>query len=181
MGQDTDQIRQEIADTRDQMGETVEAIGYKTNVKARTRDNISGKVDAVRERIAGPAGAVSDAASSLGDRASSLGDSAPSTDDVKRKAGQAVGLAQENPLGLAIGAVSIGFIAGLLLPSTRIENAKLGPIADDVKSQIKEAGQDAFEKGKAVAGDAVQAAQENAADAARQTKDAVQDSAAQHA
>ena len=35
---DPDQLRQEIERTREQLGETVEALVYKTDVKARAKD-----------------------------------------------------------------------------------------------------------------------------------------------
>ena len=56
-------------------------------------------------------------------------DATPSGGDVKQKTRQAAGLAKENPLGLAIGAAAIGFLAGLAVPSTRVEDEKLGPVA----------------------------------------------------
>ena len=51
-----------------------------------------------------------------------VSDATPSGDDVKQAGKQAVGLVQENPLGLAIGAVAVGFLAGMLIPSTKIED-----------------------------------------------------------
>ena len=62
------------------------------------------------------------------------------TEQVKHGARQAVGVAQENPLGLAVGAVAVGFLAGMLIPRTRVEDEKLGPMADQVKEQVKETG-----------------------------------------
>jgi hypothetical protein len=56
---------------------------------------------------------------------------------------------QENPLGVAVGAVAVGFLAGMVIPSTRIENEKIGPMADHVKDQVKESGQEVLERGKA--------------------------------
>ncbi len=38
MGEDAQAIRAEIAATREQMGETADAIAYRADVKARTRD-----------------------------------------------------------------------------------------------------------------------------------------------
>jgi hypothetical protein len=140
MGQDPDMIRRDIEDTRERMGDTVDALGYKTDVKGRAGD----KVSALKEKVTG---------------------AAPSTDDVKGGAKQAVGIAQENPLGLAIGAVAVGFLAGMLIPSTKVENEKLGPMADQVKDQIKETGAEALEHGKAVASETASAA----ADAAKST------------
>ncbi len=149
MGQDPDMIRRDIEDTRERMGDTVDALGYKTDVKARAGD----KVGAIKDKITG---------------------AAPSGGDVKDGARQAVGVAQENPLGLAIGAVAVGFLAGMLVPSTRVEDEKLGPVADQVKSQIADTGQEALERGKEVASQTVSAA----TDAAKET---AQEQGQQHA
>ena len=160
MGQDPDMIRRDIEDTRERMGDTVDALGYKTDVKARASD----KVGAVKAKVTG---------------------ATPSTGDVKHGARQAVGIAQENPLGLAVGAVAVGFLAGMLIPSTTVEDEKLGPMADQVKDQIKDTGQEALEHGKAVASETASAA----ADAAKSTAqeqgqahaDELKDSAQDHA
>jgi uncharacterized protein DUF3618 len=143
MGQDPDAIRAQIEDTRGQMGDTIEAIGYKTDVKSRARDKVN--------RVMGKAN-----------------DATPSTGDVKQGAQQAVSVAQENPLGLAIGAVAAGFITGMLIPSTSVENEKLGPMADSVKEKAVETGQEALEHGKQVAQDVAQNAQETARESGHQ-------------
>jgi ElaB/YqjD/DUF883 family membrane-anchored ribosome-binding protein len=125
------------------MGDTIEAIGYKADVKSRTKDKVN--------RVMG--------------RAS---EATPSTGDVKQGAQQAVSVAQENPLGLAIGAAAVGFIAGMVVPSTRVENEKLGPMSDQLKDQVKETGQEALERGKQVAQEAAQSAQETARESGQQ-------------
>ena len=137
MGQDPDAIRSQIEDTRGQMGDTIEAIGYKTDVKSRARDKVN--------RVMGKAN-----------------DATPSTGDVRQGAQKAASVAQENPLGLAIGAVAAGFIAGVLIPSTSVEDEKLGPVADSVKEKAVETGQEALEHGKQVAQDVAQSAQQTA-------------------
>ena len=144
MGEDPDAIRDEIADTRERMGDTIDALGYKADVKSRTKDNVSGKVDSVKERLG-----------LAGQKAS---DMTPDTEQVKGQARKAAGIAQENPLGLAVGAAAVGFLAGMLVPSSRVEDEKLGPMADRVKEQAKETGQEALERGKEVAQSAAQSA-----------------------
>ena len=47
MGQDASEIRQNIEVTRQRMGETVEALSYKTDVRARVGDAVAGKRDAI--------------------------------------------------------------------------------------------------------------------------------------
>lgn len=140
MGEDPGAIREDIAQTRERMGDTVDALAYKGDVKARAKDSVTGKFDAVKATVSG------------------VTDAAPDTDDVKQSARKAVGVAQENPLGLAIGAVAVGFLAGMLVPSTRVENERVGPIADQVKDEVKQAAQTAMEHGKEAAQDAAQAA-----------------------
>ena len=53
MGQDPGEIREEIEDTRARMGETVEAIGYKTDVKSRASDKVSGTIESVKSKVGG--------------------------------------------------------------------------------------------------------------------------------
>ena len=153
MGQDPSRIREEIEQTRSEMGETVEAIGYKADVPSRARD----KVDEARDKV-------SETKDNL---VAKVSGATPDSGDVKDGARRAAGVAQENPLGLAIGAAAFGFILGLAMPSTPVEDRKLGPIADDMKSKAQETGREAVERGKQVAQDAAEAATEAAKESAQ--------------
>jgi ElaB/YqjD/DUF883 family membrane-anchored ribosome-binding protein len=146
MGQDPGQIRDDIDATRARMGDTAEALGHKADVPGRARDAISGKVESVKSTFSGAKDSVSEAT--------------PSGDNVKQGARQAVGIAKENPLGLAIGATAVGFVAGLLIPSTKVEDERIGPMADQVKEQAKEKGQEAVDRGKHVAEQAAETVKE---------------------
>jgi hypothetical protein len=176
VGQDPDQIRQDIEDTRAEMSETVEAIGYKADVPSRAKDKVSETVDNVKNKVSGTAtrakealtGTTSRVADAAGGAASRVGDATPSGGEVKQQAKRAVGLAQENPLGLAVGAVALGFLAGLAVPSTRMENQRLGPVADQVKDKVKETGQEALDRGKQVAQEAASSAAETARERTRE-------------
>jgi gas vesicle protein len=166
MGQDPDAIRREIEDTRGRMGETVEALGYKADVPTRTKEKVTGKVTGVKERITGAAGSVNE--------------STPSRGDVKHAARKGAGVAQENPLGLAIGSVAIGFLAGMLIPESRVEHEKLGPVADQVKDQVRSTGQEALEHGKQVAQEVAETAQSSVQQAKEDVKETAQSSAQEH-
>jgi len=165
MGQDTRRIRAEIDDTRQRMGETVEALSYKTDVKARTRDSISRKRDAVVGTVVGVKDAI---VGTTGDVAGTVTDTLPSGEQIGDTARQAASVAQQNPLGLAIGSIAVGFLAGMILPSTRVEDERLGEAADQVKSRLVETGQQALEHGKAVAQDTLESASQTAQESARQ-------------
>jgi gas vesicle protein len=144
------------------MSETVEAVGYKADVPSRTKDAVSDKVENMKSKVSDTATRAKEAVVGTASRA---GDATASRGQVKQAGRRAAGMAKENPLGLAIGAVAVGFLAGMLIPSTRVEDEKIGPMADQVKEQIKETGQEALEHGKAV----VQETASSAADAAKQT------------
>jgi ElaB/YqjD/DUF883 family membrane-anchored ribosome-binding protein len=159
MGQDPDAIREEIEQTRAEMGETVEAIGYKADVPSRAKEKVSEKVDNVKAKVSDTAARARDA---VGGTASRAGEATPGADEAKQSARRAVGLAQENPLGLAIGAVAVGFLVGLAVPSTRVEDERLGPVADQVKDKVKETGQEALDRGKQVAQEVASSAADTA-------------------
>ena len=152
MGQTSDHIREDIEETRERMGDTVEAIGYKTDVKSRVKENIAEKKDAVVSRVTG---------------------AVPDGHQVKSGA-RKVGISKENPLGLGIAAVAAGFVLGTLLPSTNVEDEKLGEMSDQVGEKAREVGQEAMERGKQVAREAVDSAKETAGE---QSGDAAQEMA----
>jgi ElaB/YqjD/DUF883 family membrane-anchored ribosome-binding protein len=189
VGQEPDRIRAEIEATREEMSETVDALGYKADVKSRAKESLQEKRDSAKESIVGATQSVKDkivgAGESVSDGVSgvtgTVSDRTPDAQDVKRKARRAKGLAQENPLGLAIGSVAVGFIAGLLIPTTRVEDEKIGPVADDVKERVKETGQEALEHGKQVAQEAAQSAQETVKESGQEHAQQVRDSAQGHA
>jgi gas vesicle protein len=167
MGQDPGEIRQDIEATREQMGDTVEALSYKADVKARAKDSITDRVDSVKSRV--------------GLASSKVSDGTPDGQDIKQGARRAKGLAEENPLGLAIGAIAVGFIAGLAVPATRVEDERLGPMADQVKDQAKETGQEALERGKQVAHQTAQSAKETVQQSGQEHAEQLKESAAQGA
>ena len=156
MGEDPDRIRQQIEATRNEMGDTVDALTYKADVKSRAKESLMGTKDSIKSKVVG----VSDA-----------------TPDGARRA---AGVAQENPLGLAIGSVAVGFIAGLLIPASRVEDRKLGPVADDVKAKAKETGQEALERGQQVAQEAAESARDTVQEKGREHGEALASSAQQN-
>jgi hypothetical protein len=156
MGQDSTAIRNDIEQTRDEMSDTVDALGHKADVKTRTKEALGTRKDALVSKVSG---------------------STPDGTDVKQGAKRAAGVAQENPLGLAIGSLAVGFLAGMLIPSSRVEDEKIGPVADQVKEKAKETGQEAIERGKQVAGEAAESAKQTAQESGRQHADELRSSA----
>jgi Protein of unknown function (DUF3618) len=147
MGQDPSDIRAEIEETRARVGDEVDALSYKTDVPARVGDYVDDKKQAVKDKLTGTKDSVAGTASKV----------VPSGQQV----GRVKGTAERNPLGLAVGAAALGFVAGLLIPSTRLENERMGEISDRVVDAAKDTAGDAVERGKQVAQDAAQTAMES--------------------
>jgi hypothetical protein len=122
MGKDASEIRRKIEETRSRLGDTVEALSYKADVPARVKDAVNARVETVKETIGDVMSNVKDAVGGVKQRAaqgwSETAERVPSGEDVKNAARRGVGIAAENPLGLAIGAAALGFLAGLLMPVT---------------------------------------------------------------
>jgi gas vesicle protein len=160
MGKAPDELRQEIEETRSRMGETVEAIGFKADVPSRAKEKLSETKESMMQSVRGAKDRATSAVAGATDSASNA---APTAEGIKHQTRRATGFAQENPIGLAAGAIAVGFLAGLALPATRVEQERMGPIADEVKDIAVETGREVVDKAKEVA----QEASQNAMDTAR--------------
>ncbi|HET6171905.1 MAG TPA: hypothetical protein VFD90_04845 [Gaiellales bacterium] len=107
-------------------------------------------------------------------------DAAPDRQEVAGQARRATSVAEQNPLGLAVGSVAAGFLVGMLLPSTRIEDERLGSAADDVKEQALEVGQETLEHGEQFAKDAAQTASETAKQSGQEHAEDLRSSVQEH-
>ena len=191
---------------RERIGERIDALSYKADVPARVGDSLAEKRDSLVDRVKGlmpgssqktsggetvmgqaqqASGKVKEQAQQAQGRVKGLisrgTERAPSREDLKQQAQRARGMVQENPLGLAVGAAAAGFLLGLLLPSTRTEDEKLGQVADTVKAKAAETGQEALERGKQVAQDVAQSAQQTAKESGSQHADELRQTAQQKA
>ena len=160
MGKDATQIRSEIEATRAQMGDTVEAIGFKADVPARVRDDVNNRIESVKGTIAdavtgskkkarGTAKRVANrAANAVGDSQQAVGDAVVTTKN-------AAGMALENPIGLALGALALGFLGGLLIPTTDIERQRIGPIRNEISNRAQTAVAEAVDAGKTIVSETI--------------------------
>lgn len=102
-----------------------------------TRSHLSDGVDAVK--------------SAVSDTAARIADAVPSADELRAGADRLDALIKDNPVGVAVGSVAVGFLMGLLLPRTAIESHRL----NDVKQMAKDAGAQVVEAGKQMVLDTV--------------------------
>ncbi len=149
MDQDPSELRSQLEETRARVGDEVDALSYKTDVGARVGDYVGDKKEAVASRLSGAKGVVT---KPIPDRA---------------QLQRARYAAERNPLGLAVGAAGVGFAIGLLLPTTRVEDEKLGPASD----KVGEVAREGWEHGKQIAQESVEGAMETTKESASRHAD----------
>ena len=173
MGEDPRDVEQRIENTRERMGDTVDALSAKADVPGRVKGYVEDKKDAVTSKVSGAKEKVTGITGSTGDNAS----------QVAQAARKSAGIVKENPLGLAIGSVAAGFLLGMALPTSRIEDERLGPMSDQVKDQAREVGGEAVEHGKefaqAAAETAKETGQEHASDLQRSLRESARETVEQ--
>jgi hypothetical protein len=178
---EVDEIRQQIDDSREHLGEAVGALAYKADVQHRGKEALHDKKEAVMENVEELKGKLPGSGDGEGGIAetiksklpsgedvsdkvdalkSTMPDKAPSSDDVKATAQQAAANAGEHPIAMAAGAAVAGLAAGLALPATDLERHKLAPAAQDARAQAQSAARGAVQQAKAVAKDVVSSAAE---------------------
>ena len=163
MGKDPSDIRAEIEETRGRVGDEVDALSYKTDVSARAGDFVDEKKQAVKDKVAGARDAVTGTVSRT----------VPSG----RTVGRVKDTAERNPVGLAIGAAAVGFVVGLMIPATRVENERMGEMSDRVVETAKETAGDAVERGKQVVQEAAETAKESGREQGQQLASNLQERA----
>jgi gas vesicle protein len=140
MAQTSDELRADIERTREGMGDTVDALAYKADVPSRTKDWLGEKKDTVMSKVSGAS--------------QKLSENTPDGQDVTRRAAVLKSTAERNPLGLALAGAAVGFVAGVLMPTTEVEDERLGPMSDELKTTAVETGKEAVERAKVVAQEA---------------------------
>lgn len=126
-----DEVTDGVADAKRKLGRKVE------ETKESLREAASAGKEAILERSAS-------ARQSL----------AEFTETGREKLGEfasdAVSKGENHPIGLAVGALAVGFLAALVLPTTRKEKAVLGDSADRTISRLKATGTDIANEAKSV-------------------------------
>ena len=154
MGEDPSVIRAEIAQTRERVGDGVDALSYKTDVGARASDYVEEKKEAVKSKFTGAKDTMTGVV--------------PDRRAMQRGVTHVRDTAESNPLGLALGGLAVGFVVGTLLPQTRIENERMGEMSDRLIDTAKETASEAVGRGKQVAEEAVGAAVDTAKESGRE-------------
>ncbi len=142
------------------------------------KDTVSGAASSAGHRVSEAADTVRHRASDLGhttrEKASELkGLTREKASELKSRTRYQARQAQtgfwqmmeENPMAVGIATLALGVLAGLSLPSTRKEDELLGETRDKLVDRMEEVGREALDKGKQVAGTAVDTLKEEAENA----------------
>ena len=171
MGQSTEELSQEIAETRQSMTANIDALQDKVSPSAiveRRKQAARGRMLGVRDKVMGTAYSVR---SSAGDTAGST------TGSVKDTAQSAVSGAQDRVEGSPLAAGLVAFGAGMLISALIPASEKEAVAAGHVVDAAKEHGQPIMDQAKSMAQDVAQDVKETATQAAQEVKDTATDSA----
>jgi len=183
MGQSAEELRRDIEYTREDLSETLDAIGDRVSpgrMVERRKNRVMNGFYSVRDRVMGTA---SDAGQSFGDTAGGAVDTLKSTPDT------VVQRTQGNPMVAGAIAFGVGALMASVFPATSKEQEVAGqlkekaqPLADELKQtgqqvaqNLKEPAKEAIESVKATAAEGQQAVSDTAKDAADTTREAARE------
>lgn len=152
MGKEPDALRREIEETRQRMGETLDALASKADVSARAKDAMTQTKETVLATVTDAKEIVQSSLARGGDAPGSRRtEQTAGSEGIGERISGVVGRAQDNPFGVALGSIAVGFLLGTLLPSTRTEAEMIGPVAERVKDTATKTGLEAIERGRDIA------------------------------
>ena len=122
------------SDTKDKLAGKV-ADGKSTLTD--TTSKLQGRVSDTRDKLA-------DATSQLADRVNETGGT------LQGQAQTGLRIVRENPLGLVLSGLAVGFLAGVLAPVTDVEREKIAPLRDEIVGRAQRAADDVVQHGRGI-------------------------------
>lgn len=154
MDQERNQVP-EVEDARRRVAEDVRSVAENANVVERAKESAQNKIDDVK--------------SSVGQRVQGVRDKLEDARDQVREGARNIQLnPADNPIGMLIAGMAVGFLIGLALPVTRLESERLGPIAHDMKDKAKQAGSEVVRRGGEVIKETISAGRDAATNSIRE-------------
>lgn len=155
MDQNWDQSR-EVADARERVAQDVRSVAENANVVERAKETVQNRMDDAKSAVGGTVqGARDSIQSSVQNIGSSVRDNLRDTN------------LMENPVAMLVGGLAVGFLIGLVLPVTRFENERIGPIAEDMKDRVREARSEVVRRGGEVIKETIDASKTAATNSLR--------------
>ena len=144
MDQERDEVRQ-VEEARQRVADDLRSVSDSANVVQRAKDAANDRVEdaksSVQEKLSGVKsslqGSVETARGVVRDRMQQAGEAAQNINVNPT----------ENPIGMLIAGLAVGFLVGLALPITRFESERIGPITEGMKGRVKDARDEAMRRG----------------------------------
>ena len=123
----------EVMEARERVTEDIREVAYNANVVERAKEAAQSKMGDARE--------------ALGEARHAMGE-----------AGMRVRhMTVENPMAMLLAGMAVGFLIGMLLPVSRFESERIGPIAEDMKERARAAGGEMIRRGGEVIKESIKA------------------------
>jgi gas vesicle protein len=174
MGQNAEELKRDIAQTRYELGDTLDAIGDRVSpgrIMERKKNKVSEGFRTVKERVMGTA---SDKSHAVSDKMHGLSDAATGMPDTVKQQ------AQGAPVAAGAIAFGIGFLVAAAIPPSEKEkelSTQVMDKAEPLKQQLTETGQEMADHLKEPASQAASQVKQAAGDAAQQVKGSASDAA----
>jgi hypothetical protein len=144
----------------DRLGTAREAVAHGGEATAHGASSVKDSDAEGAGAVGRAAAAVKDAATSgvgstvdaVGHAQEAVATHLPDRDQARSGVGQVAATARANPVPFALGALALGAAVGVLLPSTRVEDERLGATAGELRERGSELGHDTIERGREAAG-----------------------------
>ncbi|HEX2360746.1 MAG TPA: DUF3618 domain-containing protein [Jiangellaceae bacterium] len=172
MGEDTEGLKRDIEDTRDELSRDVDALAEKVSPSRmvdRSIERTKGRLSDVKDRVMGSAEGAASSVSSAGGAVSDTASGAAET--VKQKT-------QGNPLAAGLIAFGAGWLLSSLIPASKKEADLAGKAVDAAKEHGQPLARDVADVGSQIgqelkdrAQEAAESVKSTAADAATTVKD----------
>lgn len=153
--------REKFSELSRHVGDFVDSAGdVSTEFRRRTAERAQAARRQAGDQFQAMQGSVRSAGRSIARGRDSAAQSAQRGYEFTRE--KAAWAMEEQPLAVGIGALALGVLAGLALPSTSTEDRLMGDAADDLKGRAEDLARQGYDEGKRVVRDVADAAQEEA-------------------
>ena len=195
MGKSTQELRGDIEHTREDLGETLDAIGERVSpgrIVQRRKDRVRHAISSARESVMGSTESASGGARQMAHQAG--GAASTVTDKARQAPEQVVRQTQGNPLAAGLVAFGVGLVVASVIPPSKAEQQAAGAIQDqleplkeravqaarEVKDEVQGAAQTAAGEVKDTATQAAAEVRGRAESAAEHVKDGAQSAPSDH-
>jgi gas vesicle protein len=181
MGQNAEDLRRDIAQTRYELGGTIDAIGDRVipgRIMERKKSNLAARARSVKERVMGVAHVPAEKAHELMDAASDTVHGL--ADDATSMPGNVRQRTQGAPMAAGAVVFGIGFLVAAAIPPSEKEKELSGQLlehAEPLKEMATETGHEMVENLKQPASEAVADLKDAATDAVKQVSSSASEAA----